>query len=168
MPLKIHNLLSTNTMHLDKKAALLLTQQKKTLALAESCTGGLLAHTLTNLPGASQFLYLGIIAYDNSAKVKLLGVSPSLIKKHGAVSPEVAQQMANNVRKLLKTDLGIAITGIAGPTGGTTVKPVGLVYIALADKDNAAAHEYRFKGSRLSIKNQSVKTALTQLIKKLS
>lgn len=164
MALKFHNPFVFNHMRLDKKIAFTLIKQKKTLALAESCTGGLLGHTLTNLPGASQFLYLGLIAYDNSAKIKLLGIPPALINKHGAVSAEIARKMAINVRKLLKTDLGLSITGIAGPSGGTAAKPVGLVFIALSSSKKDLVKSFHFKGTRLSIKNQAVQAALKSLL----
>ncbi len=165
MAVKFHNPLGTNSMRLDKKVALTLTQQKKTLATAESCTGGLLAHTLTNLPGASQFFYLGLVAYDNSAKTSLLGISPSIIKKHGAVSQTVAKAMAVNVRKILKTDYGISITGIAGPSGGSAAKPVGLVFIAVSTTKKTFVTSFHFKGTRLTIKTQAVNAALKLLLK---
>ncbi len=164
MAVKFHNPLGNNNMRLEQKIALKLTQQKKTLAIAESCTGGLLAHTLTNLPGASQFFYLGLIAYDNSAKTALLGIPPSIIKKHGAVSQSVAKAMAIKVRKILNTDYGLSITGIAGPSGGTADKPVGLVFIAVSSNKKILVKSFHFKGTRLSIKNQAVQAALKSLL----
>lgn len=151
-------------MHLEKKIALLLTQQKKTLSLAESCTGGQLANLLTNVPGSSAFFKLGVIAYHNDAKIKFLKISASLLKKCGAVSPEVAQRMAQNVRKILNTDFGIAITGIAGPTGNTATKPIGLTYIAAATKSKSICYQYLFKGNRVHIKRQAAQQALKLLI----
>ncbi len=152
-------------MQLEQKIVQQLTQNNKTLSLAESCTGGLLGHVLTNLPGASQFLLLDIVAYDNAAKVKLLKVPPTLLKKYGAVSLQTASAMAQGVRKILKTDYGLAITGIAGPGGGSKEKPVGLVFIAFSSKNNTIAHRFKFKGSRLSIKKQATQTALIILAK---
>ena len=111
-------------MLLEKKAAALLLKQRKTLAIAESCTGGLLCHRLTNIPGSSNFLKVGLVTYSNTSKIKLLKVPSPLIKKHGAVSSAAAQRMAQGVRKLFNTDFGVAITGIAGPTGETKEKPV--------------------------------------------
>lgn len=147
-------------MHTEEKIAQVLLHQKKTLAIAESCTGGLLANRFTNISGSSGFFWLGIIAYDNKAKIKLLKVPSPIIKKHGAVSLAVVKLMAGNVRKILDTDYGIGITGIAGPSGGTKAKPVGLVFIAVASRGEIAAQECHFKGSRLSIKNQACEKAL--------
>ena len=140
-----------------------LLTQNKTIAIAESCTGGFLANNLTNISGSSAFFWLGIVAYDNTAKIKLLNISPSMIKKYGAVSLPVAKLMASNVRKILNTDFGIGITGIAGPTGGTKAKPVGLVFIAVANKNSILGQKFIFKGSRLSIKNQAANKAIDML-----
>src|SRR3990167_3696143 len=118
-------------MLIEKKIAQLLTAQKKTLSVAESCSGGLLCQRLTNIPGSSCFLKLGLVVYSNDAKIKFLKIFPQTLKKHGAVSQIVARQMAENVRKIFQTDFGIAITGIAGPGGGSVAKPVGLTFIAL-------------------------------------
>jgi nicotinamide-nucleotide amidase len=109
----------------------LLARQKRTLALAESCTGGLIANRITNVPGASKVFLGGIVAYSNEAKEKFLGVRSETLKKHGAVSENVAREMAEGARKKFGADFAIAVTGIAGPTGGTKAKPVGTVFIAL-------------------------------------
>jgi nicotinamide-nucleotide amidase len=154
-------------MHLEQKLAKILIKQKKTLAAAESCTGGLLADLLTNIPGSSAFFWLGLVVYDNKAKEQILKVSPSIIKQKGAVSEETAIAMAKNVRELLKTDLGIGITGIAGPGGGSKDKPVGLVFIALASSKNTLVEKFLFKGPRLKIKRQSAQAALRMLLKSL-
>jgi PncC family amidohydrolase len=108
---------------------------------------------------------LGIVAYDNAAKTKLLGVSPGLIKKHGAVSAPVARAMAIGVRKILKTDYGLSVTGIAGPGGATKSKPVGLVFIAVSTGSKTTVKQYLFKGTRLAIKNKAAQTALKILAK---
>ncbi len=152
-------------MHLEYKILKKFTQNGETLALAESCTGGLIGNLLTNVPGASAFLVLGIIAYDNTAKILLLGISPSLLKKHGAVSAQVASAMAINVRKILKTDYGLGITGIAGPGGSSPQKPVGLVFIAISNKKKTKIKKLLFKGNRLAIKKQAAQTALKMLAK---
>jgi PncC family amidohydrolase len=110
----------------------LLARRKKTLALAESCTGGFIANGITNIPGASKIFLGGIVAYSNGAKEKFLGVHPQILKKHGAVSEAVAREMAEGARKKLGADFAIAVTGIAGPGGGTKGKPVGTVFIAIA------------------------------------
>jgi nicotinamide-nucleotide amidase len=110
----------------------LLARRKKTLALAESCTGGFIAHHITNVPGASDIFLGGIVAYSNEVKQKFLGVCPKTLSKQGAVSESVAREMAEGARKKFGADFAIAVTGIAGPTGGTKAKPVGTVFIALA------------------------------------
>lgn len=148
-----------------QEVARLLTQKKRTLGLAESCTGGLLSHSLTNIPGSSAFFKLGIVAYANEAKEKLLGVSPAMLKKHGAVSFPVIRQMARGVRSQLKTDLGLAISGIAGPTGATPQKPLGLTFIALCSKNKTHSFRFIFKGSRYSVKKQAAIKALAILLR---
>jgi nicotinamide-nucleotide amidase len=110
----------------------LLARKEKTLALAESCTGGFIAHQITNVSGASEIFLGGIVAYSNGVKEKFLGVRPETLKKHGAVSEAVAREMASGARKKFGADFAIAVTGIAGPTGGTEKPPVGTVFIALA------------------------------------
>ncbi len=110
----------------------LLTKRKLTLATAESCTGGLIANQITNVPGASKIFPGGIVAYSNDAKEKFLGVHSSTLKKYGAVSEAVAREMAEGARKKFGADFAIAVTGIAGPTGGTKAKPIGTVFIALS------------------------------------
>ena len=152
-------------MKLEQKIASLLTAKKQTLAVAESCTGGLLANTLTNVPGSSVFFMLGVVTYSNAAKTKTLKIPAAVIKKHGAVSAAVAQRMAQGVRRILKTDIGIGVTGIAGPTGASATKPVGLTYIAISQGKKDAVFEYRFKGSRVANKQQAVKAALQIILK---
>jgi PncC family amidohydrolase len=152
-----------NSMRLEQKISKEFIQNAKTLAIAESCTGGLIGNRLTNIAGASAFFLLGIIAYDNAAKIKILGVSPDLLKKHGAISSPVASAMALGVRKILKTDYGLGVTGIAGPGGATKSKPVGLVFIAVSTKQKNIVKKFRFKGSRLAIKNKACQTALKML-----
>lgn len=151
-------------MRLASKLAQLLLQQQLSLSVAESCTGGLLSHELTNVPGASAFLHLSVIAYDNKAKTALLKVPAAFITANGAVSSAVALQMAKGVRQILKTDIGIAITGIAGPTGGSVQKPVGTVFIAIHTAQQSHAQHYYFKGTRLRIKTQAANAALKMLI----
>jgi len=111
----------------------LLTQRKKSLALAESCTGGFIANGITNVPGASEIFPGGIVAYSNEVKEKFLGVRAATLKKHGAVSEAVAREMAEGARKKFGANFAIAVTGIAGPGGGTKSKPAGTVFIAVAD-----------------------------------
>ena len=154
-------------MRLDKKLANLLNSNRQTLAIAESCTGGLLCNRLTDIPGSSAFFWLGIIAYDYAAKVKTLNVPAAILKKYGAVSPQVASRMAENVRKILNTDYGIAITGIAGPTGATKTKPLGLVFIAVCNRHHTTVTKFHFKGGRLAVKTQAANAALICLVQRM-
>ena len=144
----------------------LLRANTETLSVAESCTGGGLGQMLTDISGSSDYFWGGVIAYDNSAKVRLLGVNPEDLDKFGAVSATVAQQMAAGVKNRLSTTWGLSITGIAGPTGGTDTKPVGLVYIGLAGpQDQVTSFEYRFGAmrGRALIRHVSANTALDLL-----
>lgn len=150
-------------MRIEEKVARSLIRTKKTLAIAESCTGGLLSNRLTNIPGSSNFLKLAVVAYSNEAKTKLLKVPQETIRKYGAISTQTAISMAQGIRKTLKTDFGIGITGIAGPTGGTKSKPVGLTYIAVCTKVETLCLECRFQGTRTSIKTQATTQALQLL-----
>ena len=150
-------------MPIEKEVAESLINTGKTLAIAESCTGGLLANRLTNVPGSSHFLKFALVAYSNEAKIKLLKVPQSIIRTNGAVSKQVAMSMAQKVRKSLKTDFGIGITGIAGPTGGTRSKPVGLTFIAVSTGIETLCLECRFRGTRKNIKNQAATQALRLL-----
>jgi nicotinamide-nucleotide amidase len=145
---------------LDGLVASLLTKKKRTLAVAESCTGGLIADRLTNIPGSSLFLERGVITYSNESKIQLLGVPAETIEAFGAVSEEVALLMAEGVRKRAGTDIGIAVTGIAGPAGGTEGKPVGTVYIALADGTKSFSRLFHFRWERRRVKEISAQWAL--------
>jgi nicotinamide-nucleotide amidase len=133
----------------------LLTARGLTLAIAESCTGGLAAELVTRIPGSSRYFLGGVVAYANSAKTTLLGVPSELIASHGAVSAEVARAMAEGVRSRLGADLGLAFTGIAGPDGGTEQKPVGLVHWALARADGTEQRERVFPGARLDVRRRA-------------
>jgi len=143
----------------------LLRESKKTLAIAESCTGGLLANRITDVPGSSAYFKLGLVTYSNESKNKPLGIPLETIKKYGAVSKEIASLMAKNVRALAKTDYGIGISGIAGPGGATPKKPAGMAYIALADKSKIICKEFRFAGTRNLIKYKSTQAALNMIRK---
>lgn len=133
------------------------------LAIAESCTGGLISHLLTSYPGASDFLVGGAVVYANSAKTRLLGVSEDTLRGHGAVSPEVAIEMAQGVRRLCEVDVGLSVTGIAGPTGGTSTKPVGLVYWAVAHPGGTIVRERVFHGDRNEVQVHAAHAALDLL-----
>lgn len=141
----------------------LLIKKQKTIAVAESCTGGLLSNFLTQIPGSSQYFILGVVAYSNKAKEIILRVPSAFIAKHGAVSKEVASLMAGGIRKIAKTDFGIGITGIAGPSGGTPQKPVGTVFIALDSKNKNISKKFYFSGSRLTVRKKAALKALELL-----
>lgn len=145
-----------------------LTDLRATLATAESCTGGLVAHRITNVAGSSAFFLGGLIAYSNEVKERLLGVPAPVLAAHGAVSDPVALAMAQGARARLGSDWGLGITGIAGPGGGTPQKPVGLVYVAVAGPGGHAVTENRFRGSREEIKAQTAERALALLWEQLA
>lgn len=147
-------------MRLEEKIAQKLITGGLTLSVAESCTGGLLTHRLTNVPGSSKYLFAGLVVYGNAAKMAFAGVPQASLKKHGAVSLETALALAKGVRRRCKTDFGIGVTGIAGPGGGTKNKPVGLTFIAVASSEEAVCLECRFSGTRESIKRQASTQAL--------
>jgi PncC family amidohydrolase len=138
----------------------LLTNRGQTLVTAESCTGGLLAHRITNVPGSSTYFLGGFVAYAYEAKEALLGVRHETLVEYGAVSEETAREMAYGARQRLGADVGVSITGIAGPSGGTPEKPVGLVYIALSAAGSDLCRRYVWHGDRLQNKAQSAEAAL--------
>ncbi len=146
----------------------LLTQRKLFLSVAESCTGGLVKHRITNVPGSSKYFLGGVVAYHNDVKEKLLGVPKEILVDHGAVSKETAIHMAGGVRELVGSDIGIGITGIAGPAGDTSAKSIGLVYLALSTPDCTRWEEHRFAGGRSDIKEQSAQASLDMLRRFLS
>jgi nicotinamide-nucleotide amidase len=144
----------------------LLLEQKKTLCVAESCTGGLIAHKITRVAGSSAYFLGGVVAYHNAVKEKYLGVPFDLLARHGAVSPEVARAMAAGIRNGTASDIGVATTGIAGPTGGSREKPVGTIYCALAAGDRIDIHPFHFAGDRRQIQELGAQTAL-DLVRRL-
>ena len=145
---------------LEEMIGALLTERKLTLAVAESCTGGLIANRLTDVSGSSVYLERGLVTYSNAAKISMLGVPAEIIEKHGAVSEETARLMAEGVRRLAGTDLGLSSTGIAGPTGGSPEKPVGTVYIALADSQKTICRHYAYRWDRKRNKEIFAEAAL--------
>ncbi|MFC1883351.1 competence/damage-inducible protein A [Thermodesulfobacteriota bacterium] len=138
----------------------LLVSRNMTLSVAESCTGGLIGQRLTDVPGSSEYFEGGVIVYSNAAKTKLLEVKPSTLKSYGAVSEQTVEEMASGIKEKMKTSLGLAVTGIAGPSGGTKKKPVGTVCIGLASRDATISKEYRFRGSRNQIRLNASAMAL--------
>jgi CDP-diacylglycerol--glycerol-3-phosphate 3-phosphatidyltransferase len=145
-----------------------LRRQQLTLAVAESCTGGLLAAALTDQPGSSAYFQGGVIAYSNAVKKSLLGVSDELLERHGAVSAEVARAMAEGVRRLLGADLGVSVTGIAGPEADGTGKPVGLTQIWLAGEGPGEGRGFRFDGNRWENRRRAVDEALSLIQARLT
>jgi PncC family amidohydrolase len=153
---------------LEVTAGKLLRQRGLRLAVAESCTGGLVGHRITNVPGSSTYYLGSVIAYAYEAKVRLLGVQWETLEKHGAVSQETVLEMASGVRSTLAADIGLSVSGIAGPGGGTPAKPVGLVWIGLSAAGVDEAWSFQWQGDRLAVKEQSAQMALQLLIDFLS
>lgn len=144
-----------------------LLERGATLAVAESCTGGLLGHRLTSVPGSSAWFERGVMVYSNRAKEELLGVPADVLRTHGAVSAPCVEAMVRGVCRLAGADCGLAVTGIAGPSGGTPAKPVGTVFIGVAVGEAVSTHHFRFAGDRASVKWQSAQTALDLLRRRL-
>jgi nicotinamide-nucleotide amidase len=138
----------------------LLIKNKLSISVAESCTGGLIANRITNIPGSSQYFERGVVTYSNKSKVALLNVSEDLINKYGAVSKQVAESMAEGIRNTSKTDIGLSSTGVAGPTGATPEKPVGLVWIGYSDGKQTVAEKYFFGDDRIRVKIRASQAAL--------
>ena len=159
---------STDGSNLESAVVKLLTERKQTLAVAESCTGGYIAHRITNVPGASAIFLGGCVTYSNEAKTAMLGVDPALISSDGAVSKKVAQAMAEGARERTKSDFALATTGIAGPSGGSEEKPVGTVFIALAAQDRPVSVQKRFfPDDRPTFKELTAQAALEMLRRRL-
>lgn len=148
---------------LEEVVGRLVMQNSLTLALAESCTGGLIAARLTSIPGSSDYFLGSVVAYHNQIKKKVLGVPATTLEAHGAVSRETAVAMAEGVRQLTGADLGLSVTGIAGPGGGTPAKPVGLTYIALAAPDGTCCREFQFLGSRQAVRLGAANAGLNMI-----
>ena len=146
----------------------LLVAKQQTIACAESCTGGLLTSMLTDVAGSSAYVMGSVVSYTNSVKERLVGVNPATIAAHTEISAETAGEMAEGIRQLIGTDLGVGITGLAGPGGGTKVRPVGLVYIAVTGDKGTKVRENRFQGNRVEIKQQSAEMALQMIVEYVS
>ena len=141
----------------------LLCQHSITLSTAESCTGGLIGHKITNMAGSSEYFAGAAVVYSNEAKIRLLGVQPVTLEEHGAVSRQTVLEMAEGVRKIYRTDAGLSVSGIAGPGGGTEQKPVGLVWFGINVLGQEDSWKFNFQGNRLHIKEEAAKTALELL-----
>ena len=148
---------------LEGNVGLVLKKGGLTLAVAESCTGGLISRRMTSVSGSSDYFDRGIVAYSNRAKMELLGVPPETLERHGAVSAETAKAMAEGVRKNSGTHIGLASTGIAGPTGGTAEKPVGTVFIGVAGPEGGRADHFHFSGNRNQVTIMTAQMALKLL-----
>jgi nicotinamide-nucleotide amidase len=158
---------STAGESLEKIVGYYLQMRDATISVAESCTGGLLAQRITSVSGSSRYFLGGAVVYSNDLKTLFANVPPLLIAEHGAVSKQVATAMAEGIRKRCRSALGVGITGVAGPTGGTEEKPVGLVYIALADNLKTEVNERRFPGDRERIRHWATQQALDMIRRRL-
>jgi nicotinamide-nucleotide amidase len=145
----------------------LLTERGLTVSLAESCTGGLIAERLTDMPGSSKYFLEGAVTYSNGAKISRLGVKSETLDRFGAVSAETAEEMAVGMRERAQTDFAVSITGIAGPDGGSEEKPVGTVFIALADAEGVRSMKFVFPGDRYLIRWRSSQAALDFLRRRI-
>jgi len=154
-------------MNLLNKVSDILKKHRLTIATAESCTGGLISHTLTNISGSSDYFDRGVVSYSNTAKKELLGIQENTLQQFGAVSEQTAQAMAEGIRIRAHVDIGLATTGIAGPTGGTKDKPIGLVYIAVSTQQKILVKRFLFSGTRLQIKDHTCTAALSLLLETL-
>ena len=150
---------------LSQKIVKLLIKKKIKISFAESCTGGMLSSAITSVSGSSKVFYLGLVAYSNESKIKVLNISKKLIKKYGAVSEQVCKAMAKNLSKISKTNITVSITGIAGPNGGTKKKPVGLVYTGIKKGNKTLVKKHLFKNKgRLYIQKAAVNKSLDLIL----
>jgi nicotinamide-nucleotide amidase len=157
----------TDEEELEEVLGKMLAERKLTIAVAESCTGGMIADKLTNVPGSSRYFERGVVTYSNESKTQLLGVPAAVIAQHGAVSKAVAEAMAAGLRSAAKTDIAVSTTGIAGPDGGTLEKPVGLVYIGYADSRGGFSMKFQFATGRRRIKERASQAALELVRRRL-
>jgi nicotinamide-nucleotide amidase len=149
--------------HLEFDIGRLCLESKSTISLAESCTGGMISSRITDVPGSSHYFMGGIVVYSNNAKIAFLHIPSEELEKYGAVSAQTARYMADGVRDAFKSSMGLSVTGIAGPAGGTDEKPVGLVYIGIAEPGRTETHELHFKGDRTEVREQTTRKALSLL-----
>ena len=156
--------LELELVRLAQEIARLFVSRQLTLAVAESCTGGLIAHSLTNVPGSSRFFLAGLCVYGVEAKVNVLGVPRELIQRHSAVSPEAAESMAVRVMQLCGSDVGLGVTGLAGPATGTEQPAVGTVFIAASTNETSVSREFHYEADRLGVKLAAATDALRLLL----
>jgi len=142
----------------------ILRERRMKIAVAESCTGGLIANRITNIQGASDYFDMGFVTYSNDSKELYLFVPEEVIAEKGAVSSEVAKEMAEGLKETTEADVALSVTGVAGPGGGTPEKPIGTVYAGLASKDGTFVRKFLFSGDRLSIKEQTSEEALKMVL----
>ena len=154
-------------MELEKTIGNLLREKGRTLSIAESCTGGLVCDRITNVSGSSDYFMGGMVTYSNESKAEHLGIPLSIIKRHGAVSQQVARRMAQGVRKAFHTTFGLSTTGVAGPTGGTKRSPLGRVFIGISDGRRTWVKREDLKGSRREIKKKATEKALRVFYERL-
>ena len=148
---------------LEEEIAALLREHGLTIAVAESASGGLISHLITNVPGSSDYFRGAVVAYDNEVKVRVLGVSRETLARYGAVSYETGEEMAHGVRRLMHANIGLSDTGVAGPAGATLEKPVGLFYVGISSDLDTSVVEHTFSGNRLENKQSAAEMALTML-----
>ena len=147
-------------MEIEKRIGKMLKERELKIAVAESCTGGLISSRITDISGASDYFEAGITTYSNESKIRLLNIPEDIVDRYGAVSEETAKSMAEGVKKTVHADIGVSVTGIAGPTGGTEGKPVGTVFIGLATKQATYVRKFFFDGNRLEIRRKTSDAAL--------
>jgi PncC family amidohydrolase len=157
------NIYGTGETSIEKIVGMLLSMNKKTIAIAESITGGLISKKITDVPGSSEYFLSGMVTYSNESKIKDLKISEQLIKDYGAVSEQVAKAMALAIKNMTSASIGLSTTGIAGPSGGTSDKSLGLVYIGLANEDIVKVEKHQFSGTRHTIRAKTAQTALDML-----
>ncbi len=148
---------------LEESIGKLLLKHSLTLSVAESCTGGLVGNRITNIAGSSKYFIGGVISYDNRVKVAMLKIKKGLLRQYGSVSEEVAKKMAENIKNIMDTHIGLSTTGVAGPTGGSVKNPVGLVWVGLSTKTKSSAYQFQFNHGRKANKDRFAHSALQVL-----
>jgi nicotinamide-nucleotide amidase len=150
-----------------RRLSSILKRKGLTISTAESCTGGLLAKRLTDIPGSSSYFRFGLVTYSNESKRILLGVRSSTLDRYGAVSKETAFEMLKGLSRIIKTDIAVSITGIAGPDGGSREKPVGTVYFGIRTGEEVAIIKRRFRGDRKGVREGAIKFVVNEIIKRI-